>query len=97
MRRRRGSGPNWRSFDLLTHCIDDHDRFLLRQWLELLEVIESKIAESDQQIEQKVVPYQEARTRRGSPVLIVSPRAALWQRLGRIWISSLRLAISAHG
>lgn len=46
----------------LTGCISDHHRFLLRQWLELLETFEKKIAEFDQQIGEKVRPFQEAVT-----------------------------------
>ena len=59
-KRLRAKLPELRS--ALTGCIDDHHRFLLRQWLELLGVIEGKIAEFDQQIDQKVTPYQEAVT-----------------------------------
>jgi transposase len=46
----------------LTGCISDHHRFLLRQWLELLETFEHKIAEFDRQIDEKVSPFQEAVT-----------------------------------
>ena len=47
----------------LTGCISDHHRFLLRQWLELLDTFEQKIAEFDQQIEEKVGPFQDAVTK----------------------------------
>ena len=44
----------------LTGCITEHHRFLLRQWLELLEVIEGKIAEFDQKIEEQMRPFARA-------------------------------------
>ena len=46
----------------LTGCISEHHRFLLKQWLELLETFEQKIAAFDAQIEEKVSPFQEAVT-----------------------------------
>ena len=55
-KRLRAKLPELRS--ALTGCVDDHHRFLLRQWLELLDVVEGKIAEFDQQIHQKVTPIR---------------------------------------
>lgn len=46
----------------LTGCISEHHRFLLRQWLELLETFEQKISAFDAKIEEKVSPFQEAVT-----------------------------------
>jgi transposase len=60
----------------LTGCITDHHRFLLRQWLELLDTFEGKIAEFDRQIEEKVAPFQEVVTTwMAIQALIVSPRS----------------------
>lgn len=39
--------------------LTDHHRFLLKQWLEMLAVVEGKIAEFDRQIEEKGVPFVE--------------------------------------
>jgi transposase len=46
----------------LTGCVTEHHRFLLKQWLELLDTFEQKIAAFDAQIEEKVSPFQEAVT-----------------------------------
>ena len=82
----------------LTGCIDDHHRFLLRQWLELLEFIEGKIAEFDQQMDQKVALYQEAVTTwMAIPGIDRVAACCLSPRLERISICFRRLAISAHG
>ncbi len=44
----------------LTGCITEHHRFLLRQWLDMLEVVEGKIAEFDQKIEERIRPLAQA-------------------------------------
>lgn len=59
-KRLRSKLPQLRS--ALTGCLDEHHRFLLKQWLDLLEVVEGKIAEFDQQIDQQVAPFQDAVT-----------------------------------
>jgi hypothetical protein len=41
----------------LTGCITEHHRFLLKQWLELLDTFEQKIAAFNAQIEEKVSPF----------------------------------------
>jgi transposase len=40
--------------------LTDHHRFLLKQWLEMLETIEGKIAEFDKKIEERGAPFAEA-------------------------------------
>jgi transposase len=59
-KRLRAKLPQLRS--ALTGCMDEHHRFLLKQWLDLLEVVEGKIAEFDQQIDKQVAPFKDAVT-----------------------------------
>ncbi len=59
-KRLRAKLPQLRS--ALTGCITDHHRFLLKQWLEMLTNIETKIAEFDARIEETIVPFGEAVT-----------------------------------
>ena len=59
-KRLRAKLPQLRS--ALTGCMDEHHRFLLKQWLDLLEVVEGKIVEFDQQIDKQVAPFQDAVT-----------------------------------
>lgn len=47
----------------LDGCLAEHHRFLLRLQLRRIEVVESDIAELDQQISERLVPYQEAHRR----------------------------------
>ena len=54
-KRLRAKLPQLRS--ALTGCIADHHRFLLRQWLEMLANIETKIAAFDARIEETIAPF----------------------------------------
>lgn len=57
-KRLRAKIPQLRS--ALTGAITDHHRFLLRQWLDMLAVVEGKIAEFDRKIEEMMRPFAPA-------------------------------------
>jgi len=73
----------------LTGRLTEHHRFLLKQWLEMLEAVESRIAIFDQKIEETGRPFAEAvDTWVTSPVSIAS-QAGVWRRRSEpIWIRS---------
>jgi transposase len=78
----------------LTGSVTDHHRFLLRQWLELLAAVESKISEFDLQIEDAMRPFAAA-----VETLISIPgvdRVAAWSLVAEIGVDMDQFPSAEH-